>query len=473
MPQRGDVPGARLSKNNITNGSLQLQQPIVCNYAVHPQMGSWRQDNLENKDIPRERLFTTVLGNGRGDEYALLHIQPLDLLFSFKDQGKCQPLDVMRESKTKVFSVWNAAEIPKSITTQEEYEDLYGFRGFAAKPFMFGKSWQPDMGVAGYVAGSKGFYNRGWSEFYPGDKAAWSLPSINPVLREEQRELLPSDVEHPKLRDAAIVNRLTYEDSHQFIQKELTQSFSDNVGKEYLWSVTMPQSNTYVSDNRRVAIALRNFVCWSAVAAISVLQSYGMVTINSPSSSPAISNSFSDPLDPAIYNRNRAVEDRALREVIQQKHEYDINTGTISHRGPLSAIEFNTRANNLIWLASKLGQMPLVSQRIHPAYNVINAICGVGLKSLLMDPGLHKAFDIERFFPKTMRDGASIIGNSRLDLSRQYNTSRPVGSLKYAQDSISKKTFHAFGQAIARVESHTVGIVMSNSRPGEWTDAYW
>jgi hypothetical protein len=458
---------ARLSKGDPTNGRLQLQQAIIANYQVHPSHGIWRLENVENQDIPREQLFTTTLGNGRGDQFALLHIMDLDLLFSFNDQGKCKQLDVLRESKTKVFSVWNGARVPEGYT-QEEYEDLFGFRGFSAKPFFFGKSWQPEMGVAGYVAGSKGVWNRGWTEFWPGDKAAWSLPSIDPRLREEQRAILPANEEHPKMRDAAIINRLSYEDAHLFVQRELTQSFTDKLGRMYQWNLTLPQSNTSLSARHQVAIHLRNIVLFSVFAGLAVLRRYGYVSLHTPLRAAGEGRS---PLDAQVYNSNQHIETMPLKDVLPMNYRMEAS-GSIKSQGRLSAQDQIDEANDLIFVGAKLGQCPLVNQAITPSYNIINAICGVALKGLLMDPDLHKAFDIQRFFPKKMREDSTSVPNPRVDLSRTYRLDTPVGSFRYVQDSTCKQTFNAFGLAIARVESKVCCIALSNARPGEWMDEY-
>jgi hypothetical protein len=100
------------------------------------------------------------------------------------------------------------------------------------------------------------------------------MPHINAKDREDERERLPFDREHPKARDRAILYVQTYDHIHNYLHHGITRSFDDTKRGAYSFLRLLPGADDTVSSVDRAVIAMRNAFQLHSFHTIAVMLAY-------------------------------------------------------------------------------------------------------------------------------------------------------------------------------------------------------
>ena len=401
-----------------------------------------------------------------------MHIQPLDYLLCYKGERGTSEMDPYKAEYVQGFATLNGLRIDlKRFPTQASFEDQFRVIGPAMRGMRFGKADQPETGVAAMVHGSKNFFYRGFKgqALYPGDRFCWRLPSIFLEQRERERSLIGADNEHPEMREAVIIEPLSYDRAHHFVQHELTRSFDKSSRDRYLFTRTKPGANDSPSRDQFAAIALRSLLQLNAfftLAFYSLYTGQPLVTPGGGAQGSAVNDQD--------FNLNVAAEETYMKDLVSgSKRIVPQPNGTLQVSDqPLSDAEKKARAYQLEFWAAKIGCAPNAkgpAGRHH--HNLINAILASTYQPLLMDRGLAQGVSVLKLFTPEMQATAKR-SVSRNIVEREWNPQSVVGQLGYLQSSAATDAYKALGEAIERVQDKCLGTCLSYTVPSDWGDEF-
>lgn len=462
------------------NGRLVTQQAIMTNVGVHKGMHEWRAKQAADAKALPQNIFSRLLSTGTGDAWDLLHIKPLDLIFTYKKQLQTRDIDPYNENRVQGIATLNGLHIEnKYVGNQAAFEDQFRCLGYTVRGWYFGKPDQPETGVAVMVHGSKNFFYRGYKNkpLFPGDRMMWSWPRVDPDEREVQRQQLGYDNDHPPEREAAIIEPLHYGTAHYFVQRELTLSFDDKNFSRYLYTKARPGASENVSRDHFAAISLRTILQLNSFITLAAFQAYTGIDLPTPNNNGQDGSALND----NDFNRNRAVEQTGFKELVAvggklvEQNPAAPGELQISRARQLTDAIKQKRSNQLEFWAAKLGCAPSAKPAAGDhARNMANAILAMTLQPLLCDRRLAKGADVRKFF--SAQTALQALRPSRRADDRgvglEWNEQTVVGSLGYLQSSAATDVYHALGEAIERIQDRCVGTCLGYTVAGDWGDEY-
>jgi hypothetical protein len=429
-----------------------------------------REENRDDYRIPADEIFGRRLSSGNSDAREYLHVKQLDLLFCYKRQLFTRQADELKAQRVPVVHVWNCARIEKEFRTQAQYENQFRWLGYAAMDFTF-RQEQVQSGLACNAHGGKNYFYRGFKNkpMFVGDRMKWRLPSINPEICEQEKMLLAGDNTHPVERLAAIIEPMTYEDSHLFMQVELTRSFATAEAPNYSWAKMRPGSNEFVDRDRFAAIAFRALLQFTAFATLAAFSCYTGVELPTPGNGKV--STIEDQM--GLFNANAVVERLSFseaRKTVIKPHPTD-GTLLVDPAGrQYSEAEQLERGRRFEFWAAKVGCAPLAKGPLNNEFtNLINSILGMVMRPLLMDKKMANGTNVLNLFPSSMREQA-ILTTSTARVERRPDPSKVTGQLVEMQGSAVRDAFWTLGEAIEYTQDKCIGNSLNNTIAGQLGD---
>jgi hypothetical protein len=412
-------------------------QLIIMNADLNYNLGRDRLATVNDPDIPDNKKFSKTLGSGSGDPFdLLLENQPA---FYFDAQKHAMATSVYVEDKVRLVQSLCGMEIPHEVTTDEQLEDMFVYAGLPLYKGYVNRSGELQAGVAVAVAGSLDVWNYGHDTWMPGDHICWRAPHVDEKAREEERATLPFDRENPAARDRMIMEVLTFEKAHFFLQKTFTKSFSDEPNsvhaRKYSWQRLIPGADDAVTQIESGVISTRTIVQSAALNTIIWLRLTNILPAPN-GQAPNIGRTLS----PADYNSDDQME-------IEGKTITDILEG-------MSEDARRVFGNEIFYWAAKLGLLGLAApdHASMPWFNMIDSVVGMTLYPMINAPDLQRFFSYSRLFTPDQLESSRTTGRvgASADLVRSFNMSDKAGALLYGQRSFTKNLFATVGNAIER-----------------------
>ena len=181
------------------------------------------------------------------------------------------------------FASFTGMPIPPGIT-QEQFEDMFQFAGFAETHVFFEGDMTTNSGVTVRKRGSGSIpVNFGTDTFYPGDMIGYELPAIDRLRRLEQVKQRPSSrqgVPEPG-KHIAIPRLVTYEDivlwgqrvANELVEKN-ARSHSFHIPTHHRNSLLNARSRSHIDE---LAIQQKQFIAYVGYAAIMAAMQRGYV----------------------------------------------------------------------------------------------------------------------------------------------------------------------------------------------------
>lgn len=457
--------GARPMKDEVFNPDIQGQQFTVANFSTGRALAELRRQNISDRKIaPHLKMGETL--DYDGAPYRMLDVRPLDTLFTYSTDVLASERDVMVQSKAAVFAAWNGYAVPDG-TTYEEFRDGFRPLAFASTAYHYDPNIdQPDAGVAGYVGGSASFYYRALpeDEVFPGDLLCARPPHIDPAVRQQEIDSLPrNNRDFPPERLSAIYYPLSFQDSHHFLQQELTDSLNVALTASYTPAALLPRSNQHATASRKAVIALRQLILTSYLMGTAVMQAYGF-------DRPYVPNDLNG-LDSARF-RTVGSDTLKLGEALASDYQ-DAGNGlrqrAAAHRSPQQAQEHLRRvAESIKFRAAKLNLLGAVQDAAgcDATNHLANAIVGCVVPGLLTSQKMQQTFDLAHFFPAAERDDSHALAPA-YSPNRRPRLETAYGRLRFMLRSNGQQFLALSGVATQRMLNSVVAMMLTNTRSGE------
>lgn len=453
-------------------GKLVTQGPVMGQVDILPGLAEQRYRAAHDANIPEHRIMGREVATKDGSrQYGLLDHIVCDwaLIEVPRDVIGTSSGDIKAHLPIACASL-NGWALPGDVKTQAQLEKRWMVFGAFVRNYRYPGD-NSGSGAATMVRGSKTCYFRGkkGDQLRPGDLAAWRLRSMDPkICKLEGLELANSD-EHPADRLDVVIEPLTYTRTHQFLQRELTMSFSRQMRGRYTPSMLRGEGADIISDDARAVMALRTFTMLAAVNGIIVDSLYRGVEI------PVPGNGVRSALTPEMYQANLAAEKTQFHELIRAQGRViepsaDKARLVVSPNKTVTPELISRRARIYEFLAAKLGLASSAANQFgDPAYEEIEAILGLTLQPLLMDPQLANGCQISRLFDEEARRKMKRPANFSSDrgLSQEWNPATVLGCLGHIQSSAAVNMFRTFGEATEEQHRHILFKSLSYSVAGQ------
>jgi hypothetical protein len=306
------------------------------------------------------------------------------------------------------------------------------------------------------------------------------MPSINAAERDQERHSLPSDYEHPKPREAAIIEVMRFDRVHHLFRSPFTKSVAAAAqnpmgnARTYHWKRLLPGggNGSGLTKADRSVVHIRALVQSVMFNTIAVMLAYDV----DPSRVPG--GGASPALDPINYGSNKKLEVLELNSVLKKMGTRNPDGSNNMPGAAMTPTELKAFNEKLLYWAGKTGMLPFAADHVQPFQNMIEFVLGMSFRSWLTQQNMQDYFAVERFFSEENKRGmyrpASVapraVAGDRIN--RQLDLSHPVGALTYAQTSFPESFLASMGEAAEALAGRVMCKSLSITEPGKLGDTY-